>query len=199
MTVSEGAQTIHRDAKNTLLAQIGVGREHTLMRNFSVGFIVGFLILPLIVLIAASAGLWNSQATAEPSSMETRLARLAFSQSVRRQAPIQPNPVEANDQNLLDGLKIFRNDCAGCHGDYGKPSSWGTTSFSPRVPQFADEPPTSPEWQLFFIVKNGVRYSGMGAWDKQIPDEDIWKVVTFLTHLRSLPPQVQRRWQTPPA
>ena len=48
------------------------------------------------------------------------------------------------------------------------------------------------------IVKHGVRYSGMAAWDGEIPEEKIWQVVTFLSRLRNLPPDVEADWHQPP-
>jgi len=49
---------------------------------------------------------------------------------------------------------------------------------------------------MFVAVKNGIRYSGMGAWNGMMSDEDIWKVVTFPEHIQSLPPEVQAEWKT---
>jgi hypothetical protein len=79
-----------------------------------------------------------------------------------------------------------------------------TASFYPYVPQFAFDPPRLPDWQLFWIVKNGVRYSGMSAWDSQWSndpvksDDNTWKVVTFLSRLDSLPPVVNAEWHKKP-
>ena len=42
---------------------------------------------------------------------------------------------------LRAGLKVYRDGCSGCHGDYQKPSYRGTTAFYPRVPQFAPHTP----------------------------------------------------------
>ena len=95
-------------------------------------------------------------------------------------------------------MRLYRDNCAGCHGEAGKPSAWGNGGFYPRVPQFAAEPPAQPDWQLFAIVTNGVRYSGMGAWDRLMSSDARWKVVTFLSHLQSLPPEVQAEWRAPP-
>ena len=78
---------------------------------------------------------------------------------------------------------------------YGRPSEWGTAGFYPRVPQFADAPPRKPVWQLHWIVQHGVRYTGMGAWERLAPDSTIWQVVTFLSHLDSLPPAVDAQWR----
>jgi hypothetical protein len=59
------------------------------------------------------------------------------------------------------------------------------------VPQFADQPPPLSAPQMFVAIKYGIRYSGMGAWNGMMPDQDIWKVATFLEHIGSLPPEVQ--------
>jgi hypothetical protein len=48
---------------------------------------------------------------------------------------------------------------------------------------------------MFWIVKRGVRYTGMGAWEGEMSDEKIWTVVTFLHSLRDLPPEVQTEWK----
>jgi hypothetical protein len=48
---------------------------------------------------------------------------------------------------------------------------------------------------MFLAVKYGVRYSGMGAWNGLLPDEDIWRVSLFLARLRALPPAVDAAWR----
>ena len=165
------------------------------MRKFFYGLFLGALLLPLIAALSFLAGWSPVQATADPPSWETVLARASFDASVARQAPKIQNPFPPTSENLLTGLKIYRNNCSGCHGDSGKPSHWGTSAFYPRVPQFHAEPPNKPDWQMFWIVKHGVRYTGMGAWEGEMSDENIWKVVAFLTHLKDLPPDVQKESQ----
>jgi len=169
------------------------------MRSFVLGFVLGILALPLCALIAAWLGYLPALAKAEPPRWEKAVATMALNSYVARHAPHVMNPVQPTDENLLAGLKIFRDGCAGCHGDAGASSDYGA-SFYPRVPQFAGNPPRLPDWQLFWIVKNGVRYSGMSAWDKQWSNDEqrsdvnMWKVATFLSRLDSLPPAVNAEW-----
>jgi mono/diheme cytochrome c family protein len=67
--------------------------------------------------------------------------------------------------------------------------------FYPRVPHFAQSPPQKPDWQVLWILRHGVRYSGMGAWRKEmLPDKEAWEVVTFLSRLNSLRPAVDAAW-----
>ena len=169
------------------------------MRNFVLGFVTGILALPASFLLLARLGLVPALANAAPPRWERAFAQIALSGYVSRHAPHLTNPVPATDENLLAGMKIFKDACAGCHGDPSATSDYGT-SFYPRVPQFVASPPRKPDWQLFWIVRNGVRYSGMSAWDgqwhndKAVSDDHIWKVVTFLSRLDSLPPTVNAEW-----
>lgn len=168
------------------------------MKNFFFGLIIGLVALPLAVFAIGSIGKFNVQATAEPPRWEKTFAQKAFNASVARHAEHLQNPIAPTEENLLAGLMMFRNNCSGCHGDSDQPSVWGTKGFYPRVPQFGFEHPTKPDWQMFWIVKHGVRNSGMGAWKGLVPEEKIWLVVTFLSKLDSLPPAVDARWKKLP-
>ncbi|MGB6687887.1 MAG: c-type cytochrome [Terracidiphilus sp.] len=165
------------------------------MRTFIFGLVVGGLVLPIVAAGVFLLGWSSVEATSDPPRWETALARRAFAASVARQAPEVQNPIPVNSDTLRAGMKFYRDGCAGCHGDAGKPSQWGTRDFYPRVPQFDSEPPVKPDWQLFWIAKHGVRYSGMGGWDSLTSDENLWKTVAFLNHLKSLPPDVEAEWR----
>lgn len=164
------------------------------MRHFALGLIAGLLTLPLIALIAGAFGLFPTGSTETPPTWETAFARHALHSAAARNAPRLHNPVAPTDSVLRAGMKFFRDDCAGCHGSPGHVLPVG---LYPEPPKFASHPPTLPDWQLYWIVKKGVRYSGMFAWDGQVKDEKIWTVVTFLSHLDSLPPSVAAEWHAP--
>jgi mono/diheme cytochrome c family protein len=177
------------------------------MRKFLWGFVAGILLLPLTALAGAWLGLLPTTANSAPPAWERAIARTALDSAAARNAPHLVNPVAPTDENLLAGMKIYRNACSGCHGDASQSSDYGA-SFYPNVPQFASDPPRNPDWQLFWIVRNGVRYSGMSAWEGQwgkdasghdISDQKIWTVVTFLSRLRNLPPAVDAQWRAKPA
>jgi thiosulfate dehydrogenase len=159
------------------------------------GVFAGFLIAPLLAIVIMLLGFWPIAATEQPPVMETRIASSALNAAVSHAARKLNNPLSPSSETLRAGMKFFRENCAGCHGEPGKPSAWGMNSFYPRVPQFAEEPPNKPDWQLFWIVKNGVRYSGMGAWGGLASDEKIWQVAMFLNRMNNLPPDVGAEWR----
>jgi thiosulfate dehydrogenase len=160
------------------------------VRNFFYGVLVGVILVPLAIFLVVRAGLWPVAATVVPPAWESRLALRALRASVERSAPAEANPVAPTEENLLAGMKVFKDGCAGCHGDASGPSRWGTTSFYPRVPQFVQNPPRLTAPQMFWIVKHGVRYTGMGACDGLLSDTAMWQVATFLSQLDHLPPRV---------
>jgi mono/diheme cytochrome c family protein len=134
-----------------------------------------------------------------PSHSEARLAGLFVRRSVAREArSVVVPPAPQEDATLLQGMKTFRRNCAGCHGKFGAHSRWGTTSFYPRVPQFADEGSALGPAEMFVVVKHGIRGTGMAAWQVNLADEEIWPVVWFLQRMRTLPPEVDRAWKAPP-
>ena len=163
--------------------------------RFAIGLLVGLVLAPILLAVAGSLGLLPVSANATPYAWENRLAGRAVRASLARQAVGLASPIPANEENLRIGMRLYRMNCAGCHGDLGSPSPWGTTGFYPRVPQFAEERAsllTAPE--MFLVVKHGIRYSGMGAWAGMLSDEDIWRAVSFVSHVRNLPPAVKEIW-----
>jgi len=141
-------------------------------------------------------GLWPSRATSAPSRWETAFAERTLRASLARYTVDLKNPVTVSDETILAGMKIFRTNRAGCHGEFGHLSHWGTRGFYPRVPQFADAPPSLTAPEMFLVVKNGIRYTGMGAWDGMLSDVEIWQFVTLLNNLKSLPEPVAAEWKT---
>jgi mono/diheme cytochrome c family protein len=147
------------------------------------GFLVGLAIRPAIAML--SGGSDGSRPTSKLAARDELITGPATDR----------NPLPVNENNLMAGLQIFRNNCVGCHGEPGRPSRWGTRNFFPPVPQFADEPPQLSDSKVFIIVKRGIKYSGMGGWDGMLPDEDIWRVAAFLSRLGQLPPAIDSKWK----
>jgi mono/diheme cytochrome c family protein len=169
------------------------------MIRIGLAFLAGLLLPAVAFVLIGAAGLFPVAATSRPSDLETRLARLFVRRSIAREASsVVVPPAPREDAALLQGMKAFRRNCAGCHGKFGARSRWGTTSFYPRVPQFADEGSELGPAEMFVVVKHGIRGTGMAAWEVNLPDEEIWPIVWFLQRMKALPPEVEQAWKTPP-
>jgi thiosulfate dehydrogenase len=165
------------------------------MRNVILGIVITILVLLIGGLGVALLGFLPTTANGHPPEMESHIAMSALDNSVERHAPRMNNPVPPTDQNLTEGLKIYTMNCAGCHGDLDrKPSTFGR-SFYPPAPNLILHPPDDAEWHVFYVIRNGVRYTGMPAWDKTLSEPDMWKVTAFLTRIEKLPSAVQEYWK----
>jgi len=165
------------------------------MRNFILGIIFTILVLAIGGIGLALLGFLPTRANTAPPPMEVRLAMSALDNSVDRHAPRANNPAPPSDENLIAGLKIYTMNCAGCHGGIDRKSSTFEKSFYPPPPNLILDPLDDPEWHIYFIIHNGVRYTGMAAWDKTLSEADMWKVTAFLSHIEKLPPAVQEYWK----
>jgi mono/diheme cytochrome c family protein len=122
----------------------------------------------------------------EPGRLETFLAtqvkHILIRWNSRDRIPPAPTNLQAS---IEEGDKLYGADCAACHGMEGnKPTDAGRWMYpraadltSPAVQQYSDR-------ELFWIVKNGIRLSGMPAFGRVESDEHIWNLVNYV---RTLP------------
>ena len=163
------------------------------MKNFVLGIVATLLVLVIGAFAYLRLGLIDTRASLEPSSTESGLAMSFLDASVDRHASEIRMPIESNPAVLTDGVKIYRQSCSGCHGDPAHPQS--ALLFYPRAPQFMKDAPDMPPNQNFYIIKYGVRWTGMPAWEGVLSDAQIWKVVAFLSKMDHLPPGVEEQWK----
>jgi mono/diheme cytochrome c family protein len=162
-------------------------------------FIGGIVFTLLVIAIGGYCylrlGMVNMVADQAPSRLERRLAGTALDTAVEKRAADLKNPLEANDANLLEGMHLYVQNCAGCHGSPKEPDAVFGGAFNPHVPQFMKRAPDMPDNENFYITKHGVRLTGMPAWGKLFDDDKLWKVTTFLSHMDKLPPAVDQEWR----
>ena len=161
------------------------------MKRLVLGITVSLVIALMIGVGVFKLGLLPVNADVPPSGLETRFIPIAVHASVASHAEEQPNPVTPTDENLIAGGEVYTAMCARCHGAPGRGPSVLGASFYPPAPQFTVRPSGYSEGELFWIVKHGIRNTGMPAWGRLLSDQDIWRVVAVLRRLNSLPPAVE--------
>jgi len=166
------------------------------MRNFIIGIVITLLVIVVGGLAAATLGLIPTNADATPPKLERRIAMNALDASMERHAPRLANPVAPTDENLIDGMKIYTMNCALCHGTLDNKPSTLEKSFYPPAPQLILDPLDDPEWHIYYAVRTGIRYTGMPVWGRALPEEDVWKVVAFLSRIQKLPPKAVEYWKS---
>src|SRR5271154_3619853 len=165
-------------------------------------FLFGILTIILLIgagLVFALLGFFNMRADTPPSHLETAFAGHAMDATVARAATKVPNPVTADEVNLVAGARLYRDHCTLCHGDPVYPKAPLNDAFSPPAPQFMDDKADMPEYQNFFILQHGIRWTAMPSWKNVLSDQQMWQLVTFLSHMSDLPPAAKQVFSEPAA
>ncbi|MBI2486772.1 MAG: cytochrome c [Deltaproteobacteria bacterium] len=136
------------------------------------------------------SGVYNFSAT-EP---RTGLARWVFDttteQSVSSHAKgITVPPLE--DESLVQkGFHHYNETCVKCHGALGVSPSKMAEGLNPKPPDLTERADQWTPAELYWIVKHGIKRSGMPAFGPKHSEEDLWAIVAFVKHqLPTLSPE----------
>jgi len=154
-------------------------------------FVIAGLSVLICGLVIAALGIphFTLSALPEPGRLETTLATTAkhylVLRSSREGVPLPPADREASTK---EGERLFGTECGACHGNSGhNPTDAGRWMY-PRAADLTSRNSQSySDRELFWIIKNGIRLSGMPAFGKVEPDEHIWDLV-FYARALSKPP-----------
>lgn len=149
---------------------------------------IGASVLTFVVIVAAAAASqFSLSALPEPGKTETLLATKAKRFLIKR-ASCSPLPAEPLDRqsSIREGDKLFGTECSECHGYTGrKPTDAGRWMY-PRAADLGSlEVQRYSDRELFWIVKNGIRLSGMPAFGRVESEEHIWNLVHYVRTLPS--------------
>jgi mono/diheme cytochrome c family protein len=127
----------------------------------------------------------------EPSALEAAVARSLRSWAIPARLRTSANPVEPSVAVLGRARAHFADHCASCHGNDGRGRTKLGQGLYPKAPDmtFADTQSLT-DGELFAIIENGVRLTGMPAWGQPGPEDDqeTWELVHFIRRLKQLTP-----------
>jgi len=159
------------------------------------GIILGVLMVPLAAMAWLHLGHPPVAVADPPLPFERQVAQGALDARIGRETP-KTVPVQANEENLAAGARVYRGQCAACHGLQGKPSTFGAHMF-PDAPQLWEKHPNSdvvgvsddPPGETYWKVDNGIRLTGMPAFHDVLSQTEIWQVSVLLANAdKPLPP-----------
>ena len=154
----------------------------------------------LAVLVGVYVGLLirrGFSAKNEPSSMERVLARAARNLSIPRRAARETNPWKPTPDNLKEARDIFTDRCATCHGHDGRGRTDVGRNMYPKPPDLTlPRTQNLTDGQIHYIIQNGVRLTGMPAWENphNTREDMSWKLVLLIRDFRQ-PTQAERLQQ----
>ncbi|HEY9420753.1 MAG TPA: cytochrome c [Thermoanaerobaculia bacterium] len=163
------------------------------MKTVVVTLLGGLIFLLLAGLLFIFSGVYDVAATGEDGGpiewvLETTRERSVYraAESLEIQVPRLDDP-----RMIRSGLVRYHALCATCHGAPGVKISATGQGLNPYPPELAGEAGEDP-LELFWVVKNGIKMTGMPAYGVTLSDEEIWEVVAFLKRMPQLSPEEYR-------
>ena len=148
---------------------------------------VVLLLVALGAFVARSILHDGLSANANPTALETALAHGARYLAMPSSAKRQVNPTPDSDEVRREGMLHFADHCAVCHANDGSGDTLYGNGMYPHPPDLRSaDTQALADGELFWIIENGVRFTGMPAFAGHDDGVGSWKLVRFIRHLPKL-------------
>ena len=136
----------------------------------------------LVLILLAGCG---SPGPPAPLPLEQLPSERAKLLTIPDEYKVRSNPLPASEANLLEGRARYQEYCAVCHGPDGKGNTvLGRGLYPPAGDLTSPKAQIYTDGQLFWMVSEGVRFSGMPAGRAMHSEEQMWKIVLYLRQFR---------------
>jgi mono/diheme cytochrome c family protein len=151
------------------------------------------LLVALTAVLAVVMFIWigsrGISAKAVPGRLETVIARTMRRLAIPRNARDLKNPVAASSEIVAEGMVHYSDHCAACHANDGSGETELGLGLYPKPPDMRlPETQSLADGELFYIIENGVRLTGMPAWSTGTDEgrQSTWHLVHFIRELPRL-------------
>jgi mono/diheme cytochrome c family protein len=168
------------------------------MMKFLVGFVLAVALVPVCVYGYFRFGYAPVATSSAPWPFEIQLAHMALNARIDKEAP-KAEPFKPDEADFQEGAKVYRQDCAACHGLPDQPKTDIAKGMYPLPPQLfhgkgvTDDPAGETYWK----VANGIRLTGMPAYSQSLSEKQMWQVSMLLADADKLPSSVSAVLQKP--
>jgi thiosulfate dehydrogenase len=170
------------------------------MKRTLLGVAIGICIPLLAAAFFIELGAMPVATKGRPLPLERTIARIALHRAMGAEAE-RPCPIPADEGNLQAGARVYRTQCAVCHGLPGTEPSATAKGLFPRPPQLlragsmgvTDDPPGETYWK----ARNGIRLTGMPGYVDSLSDTELWQVSLLLNRAHDLTPAVRETLRGP--
>ena len=136
-----------------------------------------------IVNIAASTGHW---------AITDWFLHWSMRNTVRTYAALTVQAPAADPTGLVSAAGHYAATCATCHGAPGERPSPVMQSATPDAPDLAQTAVTWSDKELFWIIRNGIKFTPMPAWPALAREDEVRRMVAFVRRLPTITPEAYR-------
>jgi len=159
------------------------------MKNLLRGILV-VVILTIVLVLFIYSGIYNISTTSPHYKFTRWVISKVTDNSIKHHAIEIAEPPYLTDSSLIKtGFVHYKEMCLGCHGAPGINRNEVSEGFYPKPPRLLK---SAKEWkpaELFWIVKNGIKMTGMPGFGISHKDDKIWAIVAFMEKLPYMTPE----------
>jgi mono/diheme cytochrome c family protein len=162
--------------------------------------------LAIILAVAAGVyffgGFYNvAAAVDDPSIVKSALIQTRTASIARHENGDDKPPFALDDQTVIQqGARDFANaGCVNCHGAPGAKWAKFSEGLNPDPPDLKDVAGERSAAGIFWVVKNGIRMTGMPSFGKAgLSDEQVWHIAAFVKAIPKVSDADYKAWTSAP-
>ncbi len=164
-----------------------------MLKGLILGILLGVLLIGGGVYFYFSSGRAPIATSAPPMPLEKTLARIGLHAYLDKLPHPEPQ-VPADEANLISGAKVYKEQCATCHGLPGEPKSAVALGMYPAPPQLFQGTGVTDDdaWESYWKAENGIRMSGMPGFKDRLTEKQIWQVAVLVRNADKIPESVKK-------
>ncbi|HEY2646926.1 MAG TPA: cytochrome c [Candidatus Acidoferrales bacterium] len=169
------------------------------MKGFVIGVLVGAALFAGGLYYYFVSGMAPAAVSDPPMMMERKMASKSLGAHIDKANTPAP-PIQASEDNYVAGAKLYKDNCAECHGLPNQPPAIAENMFPDATLMFkgkgvSDDPPQESYWK----IENGIRLTGMPSFKSILNETQIWQLALFVAGTDKLPDSAKNALAPEPA
>jgi thiosulfate dehydrogenase len=164
-----------------------------MIKGLIAGILLGVLLVVAGVYFYFSTGRAPVATSAPPMPLERKLAKMGLHAYLDKLPHPEPQ-VPADETNLIAGAKVYKEQCAVCHGLPGEAKSAISTGMFPKPPELFHGTGVTDDdaWESYWKVENGIRMTGMPGFKDRLTEPQIWQVTVLVKNADKMTEAVRK-------
>ncbi len=152
--------------------------------------ILGVILFEIIAVIASAySGIPDVAATEPEGSMMKWFLSTTKDHSIGARAKNITVPPLEDSALITKGFSHYQEMCVTCHGAPGKTPDEFAKGLNPHAPNLARSTRDMDPSEMFLVVKDGIKMTGMPGFASTHSDSELWAMVAFLKRLQTMTPE----------
>jgi thiosulfate dehydrogenase len=170
-----------------------LGEKNDMLKGLILGIVLGMLLIAGGTYYYFASGHAPVATSAAPIPFERTFARMALHAYLDKLPHPQPQ-VPADEANLIAGAKVYKEQCAVCHGLPGESKGVVALGMFPSPPLLLHGTGVTDDdaWESYWKVESGIRMTGMPGFKGQLTETQIWQVTVLVKNADKISESVKK-------